>query len=36
MRFPLVLTHGWPGSIVEFLEVIGPLIDPGVAWRRPG
>ncbi len=25
---PLVLTHGWPGSIVEFLEVIGPLVDP--------
>ncbi len=25
---PLVLTHGWPGSIVEFLEVIGPLADP--------
>ncbi|MGH9007040.1 MAG: epoxide hydrolase family protein, partial [Acidimicrobiales bacterium] len=25
---PLVLTHGWPGSIVEFLEVIGPLSDP--------
>jgi len=24
----LVLTHGWPGSIVEFLEVIGPLSDP--------
>ncbi|NUS93412.1 MAG: epoxide hydrolase [Nocardia sp.] len=24
----LVLTHGWPGSIVEFLEVIGPLTDP--------
>ena len=24
----LVLTHGWPGSIVEFLEVIGPLVDP--------
>jgi epoxide hydrolase len=22
------LTHGWPGSIVEFLEVIGPLADP--------
>ena len=22
---PLVLTHGWPGSIVEFLEVLGPL-----------
>ena len=25
---PLVLTHGWPGSIVEFLEVVGPLADP--------
>ena len=26
--FPLILTHGWPGSIVEFLNVIGPLTDP--------
>ena len=26
---PLVMTHGWPGSIVEFLKVIGPLTDPG-------
>jgi pimeloyl-ACP methyl ester carboxylesterase len=25
---PLVLTHGWPGSIVEFLGLIGPLTDP--------
>jgi epoxide hydrolase len=25
---PLVLTHGWPGSIVEFLKVIEPLVDP--------
>jgi pimeloyl-ACP methyl ester carboxylesterase len=25
---PLVMTHGWPGSIVEFIEVIGPLTDP--------
>ena len=25
---PLLLTHGWPGSIVEFLKVIGPLSDP--------
>jgi pimeloyl-ACP methyl ester carboxylesterase len=25
---PLVITHGWPGSIVEFLDVIGPLTDP--------
>jgi pimeloyl-ACP methyl ester carboxylesterase len=26
--FPLILTHGWPGSFVEFLKVIGPLSDP--------
>ncbi len=25
---PLIITHGWPGSIVEFLDVIGPLTDP--------
>jgi epoxide hydrolase len=25
---PLVITHGWPGSIVEFGKVIGPLTDP--------
>jgi len=25
---PLLMTHGWPGSVVEFLEVIGPLTDP--------
>ncbi|WP_059045362.1 epoxide hydrolase family protein [Streptomyces acidiscabies] len=25
---PLILTHGWPGSIVEFLDVVGPLTDP--------
>ena len=25
---PLLLTHGWPGSIVEFLDVIGPLTEP--------
>lgn len=25
---PIILTHGWPGSIIEFLEVIGPLTDP--------
>jgi pimeloyl-ACP methyl ester carboxylesterase len=25
---PLVLTHGWPGSIVEFLKVLGPLTHP--------
>ncbi|GAA1669905.1 epoxide hydrolase [Nonomuraea maheshkhaliensis] len=25
---PLVLTHGWPGSIAEFMQIIGPLTDP--------
>lgn len=25
---PLILTHGWPGSVVEFMEIIGPLSDP--------
>lgn len=25
---PLVITHGWPGSVVEFLKVIAPLTDP--------
>lgn len=25
---PMVMTHGWPGSVVEFLKVVGPLTDP--------
>ncbi|MEV1129641.1 epoxide hydrolase family protein [Agromyces sp. NPDC049794] len=25
---PLIITHGWPGSIVEFMDIIGPLTDP--------
>ena len=25
---PLILSHGWPGSVVEFLDVIGPLTNP--------
>ena len=25
---PIILTHGWPGSVLEFLQVIGPLVDP--------
>jgi pimeloyl-ACP methyl ester carboxylesterase len=25
---PLLITHGWPGSVIELLEVIGPLTDP--------
>jgi epoxide hydrolase len=33
---PLVITHGWPGSIVEFLKVIGPLTDPTAHGGDPG
>lgn len=25
---PMVMTHGWPGSVIEFYKVIGPLTDP--------
>jgi microsomal epoxide hydrolase len=25
---PLILTHGWPGSVVEFVKLLGPLTDP--------
>ena len=25
---PLIMTHGWPGSIAEFMKIIGPLTDP--------
>ena len=25
---PLIVTHGWPGSVIEFMKVIGPLTDP--------
>ena len=32
---PLLLTHGWPGSFVEFLDVIGPLTDPTAHGGRP-
>jgi pimeloyl-ACP methyl ester carboxylesterase len=26
---PLILTHGWPGSVIEFLKVLGPLTEAG-------
>lgn len=32
---PLLLIHGWPGSIVEFLKVIGPLTDPRAHGADP-
>ncbi|MFM1982631.1 MAG: hypothetical protein RJB22_1350 [Pseudomonadota bacterium] len=25
---PLIITHGWPGSVLEFMKIIGPLTDP--------
>jgi len=25
---PLIMTHGWPGSVIELLETVGPLVDP--------
>src|SRR5881392_4383638 len=25
---PLIMTHGWPGSVIELLETVGPLTDP--------
>ena len=32
---PLVITHGWPGSIVEFHKVIEPLVDPAAHGGDP-
>lgn len=26
--FPLLITHGWPGSVMEFMKIIRPLVDP--------
>ena len=33
---PLLLLHGWPGSIVEFTDLIGPLTDPAAYGGGPG
>jgi epoxide hydrolase len=32
---PLIVTHGWPGSVAEYLNVIGPLTDPRAHGRDP-
>jgi pimeloyl-ACP methyl ester carboxylesterase len=32
---PMLITHGWPGSVLEFLKVIGPLTDPTAYGGRP-
>ena len=32
---PLIMTHGWPGSVIELLETVGPLTDPTVHGGTP-
>ncbi|HEX2467480.1 MAG TPA: epoxide hydrolase, partial [Solirubrobacterales bacterium] len=32
---PLVMTHGWPGSVIELLEIVGPLTDPTAHGGTP-
>ena len=31
---PLIMTHGWPGSVIELLETVGPLTDPSAHGGR--
>src|SRR5438874_8748823 len=33
---PLIMTHGWPGSVIELLETIDPLTDPTAHGGTPG
>ncbi|WP_132150084.1 epoxide hydrolase family protein [Kribbella antiqua] len=32
---PLIMTHGWPGSVAEFIDVLGPLTDPASYGGNP-
>ena len=32
---PMIITHGWPGSIIEQMKIIGPLTDPDGATAGP-
>ena len=32
---PLIMTHGWPGSVIELLDTIGPLTDPTAHGGKP-
>ena len=32
---PLIMTHGWPGSVIELLETVGPLTDPTAHGGTP-
>src|SRR5688572_14630177 len=33
---PLIMSHGWPGSIIELLDTVGPLTDPTAHGGTPG
>ena len=33
---PMIMTHGWPGSVIEFLKVIDPLVNPTAYGGGPG
>src|SRR5580693_1130300 len=33
---PLIMTHGWPGSVIELLDTVGPLTDPTEHGGQPG
>ena len=33
---PIIVTHGWPGSIIEQLKIIDPLTNPTATWRERG
>ncbi|GAA1638256.1 epoxide hydrolase [Kribbella alba] len=35
VALPLILTHGWPGSVAEFVDVIGPLTNPRAYGANP-
>jgi epoxide hydrolase len=32
---PMIMTHGWPGSVIEFVQVIAPLVDPTAHGGEP-
>ena len=31
---PLIITHGWPGSIIELMKIVDPLTNPTALWRE--
>ena len=31
---PMIITHGWPGSIIEQMKIVGPLTDPDGTRRK--